>query len=602
MKISLAKVILAIGLIFASQMSFAQGLPKNCVDEITAISKKNANFDLVNFSKDLVTEAVKVKAQLKLPFGKPADSKVTSMGMSVGCLKIMPENPAQLQNMLKDLLPGLVATAGQNALEQTSQAAQTTQSAQTSTSGLPKNCIDEIMASSKKNASFDLMNFSKDLVTETVKVKAQLKLPFGKPADNKVTDIGMSVGCLKIMPENPAQLQSMLKDLLPGLVAAAAANQNNAPVQGGLTFVSPPIEAPSTLTVNNLTAVVGLKIFVGTQGYGGRLDANGTYKLNLLKLCGGANKVYVFASDGYIYNKVVNLECNKNNTVNFGDGSWQYSIMEPQVVRTLMAVKYAELAKTKAEAAAAKAEEAAAEATAAITRKAIAAAAATADSAASIASSAAAEALEAAKNAELASAEALEAAKTNESIAQTNFAVDISGQAVKANDYAKSAEAAAAKALAAKDMAANEAAVDDAVIATKAVTKAMAQVEAAKAEAAAARAEVKIAREEAARAEAEARAAKEAAASAAADAAVAAANVNTAVNKAISEKVQTLGTTGVIIGPGILAYGLIQNIMASKSINNGEFSEAKEHVKSRDSAYIMGMTVLLAGTSIKIFF
>jgi len=468
--------------------------------------------------------------------------------------------------------------------------------------GLPKNCIDEIMASSKKSASFDLMNFSKDLVAETVKVKAQLKLPFGKPSDSKVTDIGMSVGCLKIMPENPAQLQSMLKDLLPGLVATAAANQNNAHVQPGLTFISPPIEIPSTLTVNNLTAVTGLKIFVGAQGYGGRLDANGTHKLNLLKLCGSANKVYVFASDGYIYNKAVNLECNKNNVVNFGDGSWQYTIMEPQIVRTLMAVKYAESAKTKAEAEAAKAEAAAAEATAAITRKAIAVAAATADTAANNAALAATEASESAKNADLASAEALEAAKTNESVAQTNYAVDISGLVVKANDYAKGAEAAAAKALEAKKVAANEAAADDAAIATKAVTKAMTQVEAAKADAAAARADAKLAREEAARADAEAKAAKEAAASAAADAAIASANVNMAVDKAISAKVQTIGTAGLIIGPGILVYGIVQNIMASSSIKDSEFSEAKEHVKSRNSAYIWGTAVLLAGASIKIFF
>jgi len=614
MKIPLAKIVFTACLIFASQISFAQGLPKNCIDEITAISKKNANFDLIGFSKDLVTETIKVKAQLKLPFGKPADSKVTGMGMSVGCLKIMPENPVQLQGMLKDLLPGLLANAGKNALAQTTQSAQTAQtaqtaqsapsapSAQTNVSGLPQNCIDEIMANSKKNASFDLINFSKDLITETVKVKAQLKLPFGKPADNKVTDIGMSVGCLKMMPENPAQLQSMLKGLLPGLVVAAAANQNNAPVQGGLSFNSQPIEIPSTLTVNNLTAVIGYKIFVGAQGYGGRLEANGTYNLNLLKLCGGTNKVYVFGGDGYIYNKSVYLECNKNNSVNFGDGSWQYSIMEPQVVRTLMALKSAEQAKAKAVAAAEKAEAAATEATTAITRKAIVTAAAEADMAANNATSAATEALEAAKNAELGSAEALEAAKTNESIAQTNNAVDISGLAVKANDYAKSAEAAAVKALAAKNIAANEAAADDLAIATKAVTKAMTQVEAAKAEAAAAKAEAKIAMAGAAKADAEARAAKEAAANAAADAAMAAANVKTNVDKAVSAKMQNIGTTGVIIGPGILVYGIVQNLMVSKSINDNEFSEAKEHVRSRDSAYILGMSVLLAGASVKIFF
>jgi len=457
--------------------------------------------------------------------------------------------------------------------------------------GLPKNCIDEIIAISKKNAHFDLASFSKDLVVETVKVKAQLKLPFGKPADSKVTDMGMSVGCLKVMPENPTQLLSMLKDLLPGLAAAASKNmpaQRDSSQAPEDTVPAPKIEIPSTLTISNLTAVVGLKIFVGAQDYVGPLYANGTYKLDLLKLCGDSNKVYIYANDGYVYSKSVNLECNKSNTINFGDGSWQYSIMEPQIVRALMAVKYAETAKTKAEAAAVKAEAAAAEATAAITREIITAAAAAADTAASNATAAATEALEAAKDAKLASAEALEAAKTNESIAQSSYAVDISGLAVKTNDYAKGAESAALKALVAKNIAAHEAVADDITIVKKALAKALTQVEAAKADAAKARAEAKEA--------------KAAAANAAADAAAAEANVNAAVDEAISAKIQTIGTAGIIIGPGIFIYGIVQNIMASKSIDDNKFSEAKEYVNSRDSAYILGMTVLLAGASIKIFF
>lgn len=471
--------------------------------------------------------------------------------------------------------------------------------------GLSKNCIDEIVAISKKNANFDLMNFSKDLVTETVKVKAQLKLPFGKPADSKVTDIGMTVGCLKALPENPAQLQGMLKGLGSGLLATAsqkALAQGESFLAKTEAAPAPKIEAQSILVVNNLTSVVGYKIFVGTQNYGGHLDANGTYKLNLLKLCGGTHKVYVFGGDGYIYNKSVYLECNKSTSVNFGDGSWQYSIMEPQVVRTLMAVKYAEAAKAKAVAAAEKAEAAAVEATAAITRKAMAAAAATADTAAKNAEIAAMEALEAAKNAELATAEALEAAKTNESIAQTSYAVDISGLAVKAADYAKSAAVAATKAVAANKVAASEAAQDDIAIATKVAARAITQVEAAKAEAEAAKAEARMAKEGAARADADAKAAREAAANAAADAAKAVANVKTSVDEAILAKVQTVGTTGIIIGPGVLVYGVVRNLMAVKSINENEFSEAKEHVKSRNSAYTLGMAVLLAGTSIKIFF
>jgi len=428
----------------------------------------------------------------------------------------------------------------------------------------------------------------------------------------------MSVGCLKVLPENPAQLQSMLKDLVPGLLVAAGQNalakEQPSSVIIPMSSVPlihsvPQIETPSILIVNNLTSVIGLKIFVGTTGYVVQLDANGTSKLNLQKLCGGENKVYIFGNDGYIYNKTVNLECNKNNSINFGDGSWQYSIMNPLVIRTLVATKDAESAKAKAVAAAEKAEAAAAEATAAVTRKAIVAAAATADTAASNATSAATVALEAAKNAQSSSVEALEAAKTNESIAQTNFAVDISGLVVKAADYAKSAEMAAAKAVAAKNKAASEAAADDATISTKIAAKAIAQVEVAKAAADTAKAEARAAKEEAARANAEAKAARDAvafatadAARAAADAAKAVADVKTSVEEATSAKMQNLGTVGIVIGSGVLVYGIVQSFMVTNSIDKNEFSEAKGHVSSRDTAYILGLSALLAGVSIKIFF
>jgi len=81
--------------------TYAQGISKKCIDELIA-AKRKSNSDLQDFSKDLVTEVVKVKAQLKLPFGKPADSKVTDIGITVGCLKAFPENPAQIVPILKE--------------------------------------------------------------------------------------------------------------------------------------------------------------------------------------------------------------------------------------------------------------------------------------------------------------------------------------------------------------------------------------------------------------------------------------------------------------------------------------------------------------------
>jgi hypothetical protein len=90
-------------LIFASQIIFAQGFSKKCIDEFMAIPETKENFDLQNFTKDLAIEIVKVKAQLKLPFGKPADNKVTDIGITVGCLKAFPETPGQILAILKEV-------------------------------------------------------------------------------------------------------------------------------------------------------------------------------------------------------------------------------------------------------------------------------------------------------------------------------------------------------------------------------------------------------------------------------------------------------------------------------------------------------------------
>jgi len=91
-------------LLTLAQTLFAQGLSKNCVNEFLAIPEKVANFEMQSFLKDLSAEVVNVKTQLKMPFGKPADSKVTSIGITVGCLKTLPENPAQMQAALKDVI------------------------------------------------------------------------------------------------------------------------------------------------------------------------------------------------------------------------------------------------------------------------------------------------------------------------------------------------------------------------------------------------------------------------------------------------------------------------------------------------------------------
>jgi len=110
------KILLAI-VFFAFQIVSAQSFPKNCIDEILAAKNKKPNVDAQEFLKELSTTVVKTKAQLKLPFGKPADSKITDIGVSVACIKVFPESPAQLANAIKDIGMELAKSTAQKAVK-----------------------------------------------------------------------------------------------------------------------------------------------------------------------------------------------------------------------------------------------------------------------------------------------------------------------------------------------------------------------------------------------------------------------------------------------------------------------------------------------------
>jgi hypothetical protein len=119
-----APTITAIAASFALSTAFAANIPKNCTDEIVALSK-GSGFDMQKFTSDLPAAVVKAKAQAKLPFGKPKDSDKTDIGMTFGCLKSFPESPGEIQSLLKDvsleMAKGAVASqlgTGQEALQQ----------------------------------------------------------------------------------------------------------------------------------------------------------------------------------------------------------------------------------------------------------------------------------------------------------------------------------------------------------------------------------------------------------------------------------------------------------------------------------------------------
>jgi len=126
MKKSLAKIILAITIatqfLFAQEfdeednseeselpsvMSIAQALkssnvPGGCTEDFSSLFE-DEDFDLANFMKKLPQDVAKVKLQMKSPFGKPKDSDKTSSGVTVACIKALPESPAEVATLLKDI-------------------------------------------------------------------------------------------------------------------------------------------------------------------------------------------------------------------------------------------------------------------------------------------------------------------------------------------------------------------------------------------------------------------------------------------------------------------------------------------------------------------
>jgi len=104
--------------LLAFQIASAQGLSKACMDEILALPAKNPNFSVSSFLTDLPVEVAKTKVKLKLPFGKPKDTEVTSVGITVGCIKTFPESPAQIAIVVKDIGVELAKKTGKGTVAQ----------------------------------------------------------------------------------------------------------------------------------------------------------------------------------------------------------------------------------------------------------------------------------------------------------------------------------------------------------------------------------------------------------------------------------------------------------------------------------------------------
>jgi len=99
--------------------------------------------------------------------------------------------------------------------------------------GLSKECINEILDIPSKNKDFVFGDFIKSLPTTVVKIKGQAKassIPLfgsllGPGSDDKVTDLGITVGCVKAFPESPGELQVVVKDIGLGMAKGMIASK-----------------------------------------------------------------------------------------------------------------------------------------------------------------------------------------------------------------------------------------------------------------------------------------------------------------------------------------------------------------------------------------
>jgi len=90
-----------------SVMSVAQALkssnvPGGCTQDFTSLFESDG-FNMAEFMKKLPQDVAKVKVQMKSPFGKPKDSDKTSSGVTVSCIKALPESPAEIASLLKNI-------------------------------------------------------------------------------------------------------------------------------------------------------------------------------------------------------------------------------------------------------------------------------------------------------------------------------------------------------------------------------------------------------------------------------------------------------------------------------------------------------------------
>ena len=89
-------------------------------------------------------------------------------------------------------------------------------------------CKSEIADLPKKKKNFNPGDFIKELAVSVATVKASCKVKFTCPADNKMTDAGLTVGCVKQLPTDPDGIKDLLIDVGIGMGANIIASKSKA--------------------------------------------------------------------------------------------------------------------------------------------------------------------------------------------------------------------------------------------------------------------------------------------------------------------------------------------------------------------------------------
>jgi hypothetical protein len=93
---------------------------------------------------------------------------------------------------------------------------------------LSGSCVNEFLNLPQTKANFSIQGFFKELPVVVTEVKTKEKAgKFGRlPPDDQLTNLGVSVGCVKQFPANPGQIKSLLIDqLAPEMARSIVANE-----------------------------------------------------------------------------------------------------------------------------------------------------------------------------------------------------------------------------------------------------------------------------------------------------------------------------------------------------------------------------------------